>query len=148
MQAPFGNIWIAYFNKIRKDRNNRIGEGWVDFEREIERVIKQLEKLLLNPTDLNENNSILTEIMGDYFNKPTEIVTQKFLFKLNWDLKVLTLFLEFYLIEEEKKLSIAPKELKKKPMSMPLLVTITPILLELCIKKEQQAFLSILFMES
>lgn len=114
MQASFGNFWIAYFNKIREDRKIRIGEGWVDFEREIERVIKQLEKLLLNPADFNENNSTLKEIMGDYFNKSAEIVTQEFISKLNWDLKVLTLFLEFYLIEEEKKLSIAPKEFFKK----------------------------------
>lgn len=114
MQAPFGNFWIAYFNKIREDRHNRIGEGWVDFEREVERVIGQLEKLLLHSADFDENDSILKEIMGDYFNKSAEIVTQEFIPKLNWDLKILTLFLEFYLIEEEKKLSIAPKSFFKK----------------------------------
>ena len=114
MQAPFGNFWIAYFNKIHEDRHNRIGEGWVDFEREVERVIGQLEKLLLHSADFDENDSILKEIMGDYFNKSAEIVTQEFIPKLNWDLKILTLFLEFYLIEEEKKLSIAPKSFFKK----------------------------------
>lgn len=114
MQAPFGNFWIAYFNKIREDRNIRIGEGWVDFEREIKRVIKQLEKLLLSSADFNMEDSILKDIMGNYVKKAPEVVTQEFIYKLNWDLKVLTLFLEFYLIEEEKKLSVEPKNFFKK----------------------------------
>jgi hypothetical protein len=114
MQAPFGNFWIAYFNKILTDRKIRIGEGWVDFEREVKQVISQLEKLLLHSADFDKNDSILKDIMGDYFNKSAEIVTQEFILKLNWDLKVLTLFLEFYLIEEEKKLSVEPKSFFEK----------------------------------
>ena len=114
MQAPFGNFWIAYFNKIREERNNCIDEGWVDFEREIEKVISQLEKLLLSSADFNMKDSNLKEIMGDYVEKSPEVVTQEFIYKLNWDLKVLTLFLEFYLIEAEKTLSFAPKEFFKK----------------------------------
>lgn len=106
MQAPFGNFWIAYFNKILTDRESRIGEGWVDFEREIERVISQLEKLLLHSVDFDKDDSILKEVMGDYFNKSAEIVTQEFIPKLNWDLKVLTLFLEFYLIEEKNNFTV------------------------------------------
>ena len=103
MKAPFGNFWIAYFNKILEDRNNRIGEGWVDFEREIEQVIGQLEKFLLNSATFNKKTSILEEIMGDYFKSSSEIITQEFIPKLNLDLKILTLFLEFYLLKKEKK---------------------------------------------
>ena len=90
MEAPFGNFWIAYFNKILEDRNNRIGEGWVDFEREIERVIGQLEKLLLSSSDFNKEKSFFKDVMGDYLEKPSEIITQEFIPKLNWDLKILT----------------------------------------------------------
>ena len=87
METPFGNFWIAYFNKILEDRHNRIGEGWVDFESEIERVIGQLEKLLLNSSDFNKEKSILKEIMGDYFEKSPEIITQEFIPKIKLGFK-------------------------------------------------------------
>ena len=111
--TPFGNFWIAYFNKILEDRHNRIGEGWVDFEREIERVIGQLEKLLLNSSDFHKKKSILKEIMGDYFEKSPEIITQEFVSKLNWDLKILILLLEFYLVKKEKNLKANHNEFFK-----------------------------------
>ena len=114
MSVPYGNFWIAYFNKILEDRTNRIGEGWVDFEREIELVIGQLEKLFLNFSDFHKKKSILREIMGGYFGKSSEIITQEFIPKLNWDLKILTLFLEFYLLKEKKSLDIKPKQFFKK----------------------------------
>lgn len=110
MGTPFGNFWIAYFNKILEDRKNRIGEGWVDFEREIEQVVGQLEKLLLNSSDFNKEKSVLKDIMGNYLEKSPEIITQEIIPKLNWDLKILTLFLEFYLSEEEKKLDVTPEK--------------------------------------
>lgn len=113
METPFGNFWIAYFNKILEDRHNRIGEGWVDFEREIEQVIGQLEKLLLNSSDFHKKKSILKEIMGNYFEQAPEIITQEFIPKLNWDLKLLTLLLEFYLMKREKKLKANHNEFFK-----------------------------------
>ena len=113
MQAPFGNIWTAYFSKILEDKINIIGENWIDFEREIERVIKQIEQLLLNNIDIEDVDSSLKLLMGNYLNESSEIITQKFIPKLYYDLKILTLFLEQYLIREEKNLKVAKQSIIK-----------------------------------
>ena len=113
MQTPFGNIWIAYFDKIREDKNNLIGEDWIDFEQEIERVIRQVENLLLKKITSEDINPAVKVIIGKYLEESPEIIIQKFIPKLYFDLRILTLFLEEYLIEEEEKLQINTKNFFK-----------------------------------
>lgn len=43
----YGNWWIYYFFNVVTDRNRRIGNGWVDFESEIHRVVYNVENMIL-----------------------------------------------------------------------------------------------------
>ena len=98
----FGNIWIGHFNKCRENKFNRIGEDWIDFEKEIELIVKQIEHLILGEVPTGDLKQKLEWIMGDYLKKSADIIAQEFVPRLNFDLKILTLLLEEYLIEEEK----------------------------------------------
>lgn len=97
----FGNIWIKHFNERRENTLNRIGEDWIDFEKEIEGVIENIEKLLLG----NKINEVPDHfILQDYDRISPQVMIQKYIPTMAWDLRILTLLLEQYLIEEEKKL--------------------------------------------
>ena len=99
-----GNIWIGHFNQL-KITNDFIGKNWIDFETEIENVIKKIEKRILNEMSPDEwKSSNLERIMGGYFNQSAETISQEFVPRISWDLKILKLLLEQYLIEEEKNL--------------------------------------------
>lgn len=101
-----GNIWIGYFNTIRSKNYLEGRADWIDFEQEIETLIKQIEKLILRSTSFIELEEKLRSILGEYLNQPSETITQELVPRLNWDLKVLTLLLEWYLIEEENNLKV------------------------------------------
>ena len=105
-----GNIWIGHFNKL-KITNDFIGKNWIDFETEIENVINKIEKRILNKISPDEwKSSNLKQIMSVYFNQSAENIMQEFVPRLNFDLKILTLLLEQYLIEEEKRLTVSQKK--------------------------------------
>ena len=106
-----GNTWIGYFNTIRTNNCLKGREDWIDFEKEIEMVIKQIENLILRPVSTKELDEKFKFIMGDYLKYSSETIAQEFVPRLNWDLKILTLFLEQYLIEEEKNLTVSQKKL-------------------------------------
>ena len=95
----FGNIWIGHFNKCRENKFNRIGEDWIDFEKEIESVIKNIEKLI-SGEKINEPPDQF--ILQDYDRISPQLIIQKYIPIMDWDLKILTLLLEGYLIDEEK----------------------------------------------
>lgn len=104
-----GNIWIGHFNQL-KIANDFIGKNWIDFETEIENVIKKIEKRILNEMSRDEwKSSHLERIMGGYFSSSAESIMQEFVPRLKFDLKILTLLLEQYLIEEEKNLKATCK---------------------------------------
>ena len=112
-RSTFGNIWLAYFNEIRENENNRIGQNWLDFEREIEDVIQKIEKLILgNISDVDKGS--LSKIMCGYLGKTNRQIIDEYIPKLNFDLEVLTLLLERYLIDEQKKLVAKPLPIIKK----------------------------------
>ena len=101
-----GNIWIGYFNVLSMKKLLEGRDDWIDFEKEIEIVIKQIENLILNPYPSYEPEEKVEMIMGGYLKQPSEIIAQEFVSRLNWDLKILTLLLEQYLIDEEIKLTV------------------------------------------
>ena len=101
-----GNIWIGYFNLLRIKKLLEGREDWIDFEKEIEFVIKEIEKLILYHKHSYELKEKVKEIMCGYSIRPSEIIVQEFIPRLNWDLKILMLLLEQYLIYEEMKLKI------------------------------------------
>ena len=112
-RSTFGNIWVAYFNEIRENENNRIGQNWLDFEREIEDVIQKIEKLILG-TISDVDKGSLSKIMCGYLGKTNRQIIDEYIPKLNFDLEVLTLLLERYLISEQKKLVVKPLPIIKK----------------------------------
>ncbi|MBE6101013.1 MAG: hypothetical protein E7200_02770 [Selenomonas ruminantium] len=101
-----GNIWIGYFNFLRINKSLEGREDWIDFEKEIEVVIKQIENLILKPYPSHESEEKMEMIMGGYLKQPSEVIAQEFVPRLNWDLKVLMLLLEQYLIGEEANLTV------------------------------------------
>ena len=92
----FGNIWIDYFNEIVSRKIRSIGENWVDFEKEIENSIQNIEKIILGEKIDDED---LHYIINDYDRIPIKIIVQECIPRLSWDLEILTLAFEFYLIE-------------------------------------------------
>lgn len=54
-----GNVWLDYFN-IKVKNNAMYGENWIDFEKEISNVIKNLEQIIIRSKKqpLEENNKI------------------------------------------------------------------------------------------
>lgn len=95
-----GNTWLGYFNTIRAKNFLEGREDWIDFEREIELVIKQIEQLILRKISANDIESNAAIIMGNYLRQSSEVLSQELVPRLNWDLKILTLLLERYLLEE------------------------------------------------
>ena len=39
---------LSYFTKVTHNRDRRLGNGWIDFEEEIGRVVRTIENSLLN----------------------------------------------------------------------------------------------------
>lgn len=44
----FGNIWLVYFTSVLENRSRNLGEGWIDFEEEIGRVVSAIESILIH----------------------------------------------------------------------------------------------------
>lgn len=109
----FGNKWISYFQSVQNDSRRRIGNNWVDFESEIANIIQKFENFILNFEDLPYGTSIkldrdMSYFVSDYHHCTDKLLIQKDIPDMNWDLKMLTLAFEFYLVEEVKKLEIKP----------------------------------------
>lgn len=103
----FDNVWIRYFDEILYRKINSIGENWVDFEKEIEDIIQKIEKIILGEKVVYED---LHYVISDYDRMPTKTIVQEHIPRLSWDLKILTLAFEFYLIKVTNE--IQPKRLK------------------------------------
>ena len=43
----YGNWWFQHFMRVLANRERRMGDGWVDFEAEIHRVVANIENILL-----------------------------------------------------------------------------------------------------
>ncbi len=106
------NLWIAYFNKRRND----IGANWIDFEKEIQRVVKSLEIFLKN-IDKPDNLLNIKEWMDcgksvreTFFKKgqSVERVLNQIPVMIG-DLKRVVRALELYLLNEEEQLNVANK---------------------------------------
>ena len=104
----FGNAWINYFQAIQNEKIRLIGENWVDFENEIANIIQKFEKFILNWEDLTKEerehpDRDMAYFLSNYRNSTPKILIQKDIPNMAWDLKMLTLALEFYLIEATSK---------------------------------------------
>ena len=116
----FGNIWIEYFIIIREKKQREIGEDWIDFEKEIEDIIKKVE-MLIQGKEIEYSD--LKYILGEYFSYSASAMTYrlpdkeevtKYISTLIWDLKILTLALECYLSSIEEKISHPPIDIIDK----------------------------------
>ena len=114
----FGNIWLSYFNKIQNEKLRLIGENWVDFENEMTSIIQKFEKYILNLENMNDEerkkiDRDMSHFVSSRIDYNPKILFQKDIPRMDWDLKILTLLLEQYLIEEEKNLKADTKEFFK-----------------------------------
>ena len=112
----FGNVWIDYFKVIRENKKHRISEDWIDFEKELEDIIQKIESLIREGDSAKEKinkDHNLSLILGNYILAPVKIIVQEIIPKLEWDLKILLLALESYLLNEEDKLQHRQLELIK-----------------------------------
>ena len=100
----FNNIWFQYFMDVLQDRNRRLGEGWVDFEAEIHRVVLSIERILLGQTYEQDIEKILSGYIGDLV-----ALREQFIPMLRIDLMILSTIMEFVL-------SKAEGSVKKKPL--------------------------------
>ncbi len=100
----FNNIWFQHFMDVLQDRNRRLGEGWVDFEAEIHRVVLNIERILLGQTYEQDIEKILSGYIGDLV-----ALREQFIPMLRIDLMILSTIMEFVL-------SNAEGSVKKKPL--------------------------------
>lgn len=92
----YGNWWIYYFFNVVTDRNRRIGNGWVDFESEIHRVVYNVENMILG----RSCEAYIKDKFGRYVND-LNTLREDFIPILKIDLMVLKTIIEFYLKREE-----------------------------------------------
>ncbi len=81
----YNNIWFKFFMKAVQDRNRRLGEGWVDFEAEIHRVVSNIEKLLLG----ERCEPDIEDALGRYSRDLTAL-REQFIPMLRIDLQILS----------------------------------------------------------
>ena len=92
----YGNWWFQHFMRVLTNRERRMGDGWVDFEAEIHRVVANIENILLNkPCD----NDLVIGV-GGYVNDLIAM-REQFIPELKNDLNILNAIIEFYLNQEE-----------------------------------------------
>lgn len=98
------NIWLQYFLERYDDVKKR--DGWIDFEAEIGKIIKDIEKKAGNRKDAQElyenplhGIGLLPEEFEKIYNKSNkEIFWKQSIKSMEDDLKQFALALEFYLI--------------------------------------------------
>lgn len=100
----FGNIWLLYFTSVLENRSRNLGEGWIDFEEEIGRVVSSIESILIHR---GENlDKYVDQYIYEFLNKwAPDIITlrDKFLPILNFDFQVFSLWMEEALKVEDGK---------------------------------------------
>lgn len=100
----FGNIWLLYFTSVLENRSRNLGEGWIDFEEEIGRVVSAIESILIHR---GENlDKYVDQYIYEFLNKwAPDIITlrEKFLPILNFDFQVFSLWMEEALKVEDGK---------------------------------------------
>ena len=92
----YGNWWFQHFMRVLANRERRMGDGWVDFEAEIHRVVANIENILLNKPCDND----LAVVFGGY---ATDLIAmrEQLIPELKSDLNILNVIIEFYLNQEE-----------------------------------------------
>ena len=99
---------LEYFFKFKHfNEINSTGENWVDFESETENIVQKFENFLLNwknftPVGRTTVDSDMSCFVSEAYTD--KILIQKDIPDMRWDLKILTLAFEFYLIEEVHKI--------------------------------------------
>lgn len=91
----FGNIWLSYFTKVADNRDRRLGNGWIDFEEEIGRVVRTIENSLLNRTKAEDMyiSESLTDVIGDVLSNSVEL-KEHLLPIVKFDFLVFSLWME------------------------------------------------------
>jgi len=90
------NYWLNYFKDVV------ISYDWVDFEEELQNIVKILEKFILgNKLDEYESKKMRNIVRKDFYDY--DYIIKALVPKLLLDLKLLIYLLEYYLIIESKK---------------------------------------------
>lgn len=92
----YGNWWLNHFMHVLTNRERRIGNGWVDFEAEINRVITNVENIILNKSYASD----LEYGFGGYANDLIAL-RERFIPEIKMDLSILNVVIEYYLSLEE-----------------------------------------------
>ena len=102
----FQNIWINYFNFLVGNKAKRIGEAWVDFEKEMEEIVYKIEFFINGEYDTTKlaNDSKLCFVFNNNLLIDTETIIKITIPNLEYDLKILSLALELYLQDKENTL--------------------------------------------
>lgn len=106
----FGNIWLSYFTKVTDNRDRRLGNGWIDFEEEIGRVVRTIENSLLNRTKAEDMyiSESLTDAIGDVLSNDVEL--KEYLLPIvKFDFLVFSLWMEEALKVEDGRLDSREK---------------------------------------
>lgn len=106
----FGNIWLSYFTKVKHNRDRRLGNGWIDFEEEIGRVVRTIENSLLNRAKAEDMyiSESLTDAIGDVLSNDAEL-KERLLPIIKFDFLVFSLWMEEALKVEDGRLNSREK---------------------------------------
>lgn len=106
----FGNIWLSYFTKVTDNRDRRLGNGWIDFEEEIGRVVRTIENSLLNRAKAEDMyiSESLTDVIGDVLSNDVEL-KERLLPIIKFDFLVFSLWMEEALKVEDGQLNSREK---------------------------------------
>lgn len=111
-ELSWDNLWFKYFSKTLKNHNLYLKENWIDFESEISRVVKFLDKL-----NIEKNSFILTN--NDLFKEEEPF------FKIDANQKTLLVdsFKHFFKAKAKFPLAMNPTTYKFKVKDFELLKT-------------------------
>lgn len=105
----YGNIWLSYFTKVTNNRDRRLGNGWIDFEEEIGRVVRTIENSLLNRAKAEDMYiESLTDAIGDVLSNDLEL-KERLLPIIKFDFLVFSLWMEEALKVEDGRLNSREK---------------------------------------
>lgn len=93
----YGNWWLNHFMNVLTNRERHIGSGWIDFEAEINRVITNIENIILNKPYASD----LESEFGGYA-KDLIALREQFIPEIKLDLSILNVIIEYYLSLEER----------------------------------------------
>lgn len=106
----FGNIWLSYFTKVTDNHDRRLGNGWIDFEEEIGRVVRTIENSLLNRAKAEDMyiSESLTDAISDVLSNDVEL-KERLLPIIKFDFLVFSLWMEEALKVEDGQLNSREK---------------------------------------